>query len=247
MSTVSHAIPHAATPGDTPPDAAFRAAQLRQRHGDRGGADLLQPLLTEELRGEIALVSSFGAESAVLLHMIATIAPATPVLFINTRKLFGETLRYRDRLVKLLELTDVREIGPSREEEAAHDPKGLLWRTDPTACCAFRKVAPLARALDGFPAWITGRKRFQATTRETLDTIEAADGKIKINPLAAWTQDDLTAYFERHALPRHDLEADGYLSIGCMPCTDRVAPGEDNRAGRWRGVDKVECGIHLPR
>ncbi|MFC7333645.1 phosphoadenylyl-sulfate reductase [Rhodocista pekingensis] len=227
-------------------DPVAHAADLAARYGHLHGADLLHPLLTGDLKGRIALVSSFGTESAVLLHMVAGIDPGVPVIFIDTGKLFGETLRYRDRLVALLGLTDVRSPGPDPAEETREDADGGLWLRDPGACCALRKVRPLDRALAPFDAWITGRKRFQAATRTVLPAIEAADGRIKLNPLAGWSRQDLTAYLDRHGLPRHPLEADGFLSIGCMPCTDRVAPGEDIRAGRWRGRGKTECGIHRP-
>lgn len=227
-------------------DPVAHAADLAARYGHLHGADLLHPLLTGDLKGRIALVSSFGTESAVLLHMVAGIDPGVPVIFIDTGKLFGETLRYRDRLVALLGLTDLRSPGPDPAEEAREDADGGLWLRDPGACCALRKVRPLDGALAPFDAWITGRKRFQAATRTVLPAIEAADGRIKLNPLAGWSRQDLTAYLDRHGLPRHPLEADGFLSIGCMPCTDRVAPGEDIRAGRWRGRGKTECGIHRP-
>ncbi|MDE1146695.1 MAG: phosphoadenylyl-sulfate reductase [Azospirillaceae bacterium] len=228
------------------PDIAKRGADLARAYAGLTGPALLEPLLTRELKGQIALVSSFGAESAVLLHMVAEIDRATPVIFLNTGKLFGETLRYRRDLIARLGLTDAREIKPLAEAEAANDADGMLWRRDPDACCRFRKVEPLERALSGFGAWITGRKRFQAATRADLVTIEAADGRLKVNPLADWGRDDLVAYLDRHDLPRHPLEADGYLSIGCMPCTDRVAAGDDIRSGRWSGMGKTECGIHLP-
>ncbi|MFV3077351.1 phosphoadenylyl-sulfate reductase [Niveispirillum fermenti] len=224
-----------------------RARELTARYGNLEGADLLRPLAGTEFKDKLALVSSFGTESAVLLHMVAQADPGLPVLFVNTRKLFGETLRYRRMLVERLGLTGVRELSPAAEAETAHDPDGILWRRDATACCDFRKVRVLDAGLAPFSAWITGRKRYQATTRIELPLFEAgSDGRIKINPLANYTRADVEAYLDRHDLPRHPLEEDGYLSIGCMPCTDRVAPGEDIRAGRWRGQDKTECGIHLP-
>ena len=222
-----------------------RVDALLARYGHLQGEELLRPLLTEELKGRIALVSSFGAESAVLLHQVSRIDPATPVIFIDTGKLFGETRRYKRQLVGLLGLTDVRDITPDAAEEGVEDPQGLLWQSSTDACCALRKVRPLDRALGPFGAWITGRKRFQAGTRAALPPIEAEGGRIKVNPLADWDREALTAYLDAHGLPRHPLEADGYPSIGCMPCTDRVAPGEDIRAGRWRGQAKTECGIHL--
>jgi len=208
--------------------------------------DLLQVVTREVFPGRVAQVSSFGAESAVLLHMTAQIDPGLPVIFLDTGKLFGETLRYRDTLIGQLGLTDVRSIAPEPSHIDRDDPKGALWLHNPNRCCHIRKVLPLERALNGFDAWITGRKRFQGASRESLRKIEYVDGRVKVNPLADWTREDLEAYRIAHGLPEHPLVPDGFLSIGCMPCTDRVAPGEDVRAGRWRGTDKTECGIHLP-
>jgi phosphoadenosine phosphosulfate reductase len=129
---------------------------------------------------------------------------------------------------------------------AAKDENGLRWSWDPDGCCEIRKVEPLKRAKQGLDAWISGRKAFQSVTRQNLPRFEIEDGRLKINPLGDWTKDDLDAWFAEHDLPRHPLEAQGYLSVGCQPCTSTVAPGEDPRAGRWRGWDKTECGIHGP-
>jgi phosphoadenosine phosphosulfate reductase len=205
---------------------------------------MLTEVLREKLAGEIAVVSSFGTESAVLLDMVARADPATPVLLVDTLKLFPETLAYRDELVERLGLTDVRAVRPDPEVLAAKDSNELRWSFDPDGCCEIRKVIPLRNALLPFDGWITGRKAFQARTRNAMPRFEVEDGRLKINPLADWTKDDLDRYFAEHELPRHPLEAVGYLSIGCMPCTSIVQPGEDPRAGRWRGWDKVECGIH---
>ncbi len=207
---------------------------------------MLSDVLSDPSLGNIAVVSSFGTESAALLHLVAQVNPATPVIFVDTLKLFGETLRYRDELVKLLGLTQVRVIEPDPLALRIMDNKGLLWQRDVNSCCAIRKVEPLARALKGVDSWISGRKAFQASTRAHVRLFEKVDGKLKINPLAGWSKTDLDAYFAAHDLPRHPLEADGYLSIGCMPCTSPVQPGEDPRAGRWRGTEKTECGIHGP-
>jgi phosphoadenosine phosphosulfate reductase len=227
---------------------AARVAELALRYAEADTATFLSGFIRDEFPGQIALVSSFGAEAAVLLHLVASVDPSTPVIFLDTEKLFGETKRYRDTLANLLGLTDVRSIRPDPARIDALDPDGVLWYGNPDMCCHIRKVEPLARALDGFAATISGRKGFHGGERSGLQRIEADDdGRIKINPLALWRKVDLDAYFERHALPRHPLEADGFLSIGCMPCTDRVAPGESVRAGRWRGQQKTECGIHLPR
>ena len=230
------------SPSRQPPS---RAADLQRHLGLLPAEELLGRVITETFPGRMALVSSFGAESAVLLHMIAAIDPATPVIFLDTGRLFGETLRYRDRLVRALGLSDLRSLQPESEGLTAEDADGLLFRRDPERCCFLRKVAPLRRALDGFDAWITGRKGYQGGLRTGLPRFEADAGRVKINPLADWSRDDIEAYLDHHGLPRHPLEADGFLSIGCMPCTDRVAPGEDLRAGRWRGLGKSECGIHL--
>lgn len=210
-------------------------------------ADRLLPAVLRDLfPGRVAVVSSFGAESAVLLHLVAAVDPATPVLFIDTGRHFTETLDYRDRLAEHLGLSDVRSIGPTVEEVARLDADASRAAWDPDGCCAFRKTAPLQRALAGFDAWISGRKGFQAATRAHLPVIEADGAWIKINPLARWSAADLAAHAGAHRLPRHPLVAQGFPSIGCAPCTSAVRPGEDARAGRWRGAGKTECGIHLP-
>lgn len=213
-------------------------------------ADLLRAVLHERVAGDVAVVSSFGAESAVLLHQVAAVDPATPVLFLETGKHFAETLAYRAMLATRLGLADVRDLIPDADELAKRDESGLRWSYDPDGCCDLRKVRPLARALVGFDATISGRKAFQATTRAGLPRFELdltdAAGRLKINPMIDWTRADIEAFAARHALPPHPLVALGYPSIGCSPCTSIVTPGEDPRAGRWRGWDKVECGIHVP-
>ncbi|MGB0683560.1 MAG: phosphoadenylyl-sulfate reductase [Magnetovibrionaceae bacterium] len=226
-------------------DAEKQAAELQEAYGSLDAKDLLEAMITREFAGRLALVSSFGAESAVLLHMISRIEPALPVVFLNTGKLFGETKSYRDRLLDELGLTGLREMKPDPADLEAEDADGVLWKADPDHCCHIRKVKPLARALAGIDAWITGRKAYHGGDRSNLPTFETEDGRIKINPLANWDQEKIKAYMDLHDLPAHPLVADGYLSIGCMPCTDKVKEGEDVRAGRWRGQDKTECGIHF--
>ena len=212
--------------------------------------EMLRALLTGELAGRTAAVSSFGTESAVLLHMIAQVDREVPVIFTNTQKMFGETLAYRDELSERLGFTDLRVYRPDPRILAEKDATGLRWSYDPDGCCEIRKVRPLARAVAGLDATFTGRKGFQSATRTGLPRFEIdttdAEGRLKVNPLANWTKADLDGYFERHDLPHHPLEAEGYPSIGCAPCTSKVRPGEDPRAGRWRGREKVECGIHVP-
>ncbi|HEX8486819.1 phosphoadenylyl-sulfate reductase [Sphingomonas sp.] len=221
------------------------AAAYEARFAGVDAATMLGVLLRGELAGKVAAVSSFGAESAVLLHMVAQIDRDVPVIFTNTQKIFGETLAYRDGLAERLALTDLRVFRPDPRLLAAKDATGLRWSYDPDGCCDLRKVEPLRRALVPFEAWISGRKGFQAGTRTALPRFEADEGRLKINPLADWDKPRLDAYFAEHQFPRHPLEAQGYLSIGCAPCTSKVQPGEDPRAGRWRGWDKVECGIHV--
>jgi phosphoadenosine phosphosulfate reductase len=195
----------------------------------------------------LALVSSFGAESAVLLHLASKVRPEIPVLFLDTGMLFGQTLDYRRQLVGRLGLTDVRDLRPAYQDLAVTDPQAKLWQTDADACCEIRKVIPLEKALGGFGAWITGRKRFHGGSRLSLPVVEEADLRIKFNPLANWTKADLDAYAAEYDLPAHPLVAEGYPSIGCWPCTQPVDEGKDVRAGRWAGSEKTECGIHVAR
>jgi len=209
-------------------------------------ATMLRELFAEGALGRVAVVSSFGTESAVLLHLVAEVDPAIPVIFVDTLKMFPETLEYRETLVERLGLTHSAVIQPDPAVIAAKDENGLRWSWDPDGCCEIRKVEPLRRAKLGLDSWISGRKAFQSVTRQNLPRFEIEDGRLKVNPLGDWTKDDLDAYFAEHDLPRHPLEAQGYLSVGCQPCTSTVAPGEDPRAGRWRGWDKTECGIHDP-
>lgn len=221
-----------------------RAAALAERYVGLDGAPLLEALLRQEFPGRIAAVSAFGAESALLLALIAEIDSKVPVIFLETGKHFEQTQRYRDQLVALLGLQDIRLVLPDALEIKAGDPTGTLWQRDADACCRLRKVWPLARALSAWPAWITGRKAYQGAERSVLPTIEASGGRIKINPLATWSQCRVAHEFVRRGLPRHPLEPLGYRSIGCAPCTRPVTDGEAARAGRWSGQAKTECGIH---
>lgn len=228
-------------------DAAGHLEALCCAYGALDGLALLRAMIEGEFPGRIALVSSFGAESAVLLDLVAQIDQATPVIFLDTGKLFPETLAYRDELVARFGLRDVRSVQPDPIELDRADPHGDLWRRDPERCCALRKVVPLERALFGFDAWITGRKRHHGGERRALETIEvdpAAPGRVKINPLARWSADQVGAYSRARNLPNHPLVASGYRSIGCEPCTAPVAAGDATRGGRWVGLAKTECGIH---
>ena len=228
----------------TPKFSQESAVAINARWAGVETQDMLRGLFDEPPFDEIALVSSFGAENAVLLHMIAQIDKSVPLIFINTQKIFGETLAYHDELAEALGFTDLRVYRPDPYLLAQKDKTSLRWSYDPDGCCDLRKVEPLRRALALFDAWISGRKGFGSRTG--LPRFEIDEGRLKINALADWSKADLDAHFAARDLPRHPLEAQGYPSVGCVPCTSQVQPGEDPRAGRWRGWDKTECGIHEP-
>lgn len=220
-----------------------RAEALSRLYTRLGAQEILREALLGDLRSRIAMVSSFGAESVALLHMVAEVDPATPVLFINTMMLFDETLAYQREVSALLGLQDIRVIWV--DDASAEDPTGNLHQQNPDACCALRKTRPLEAALEGFDGWITGRKRYQNVDRATLPLFEADAHRLKLNPLADWSPKEVRAYLASNDLPNHPLVANGYPSIGCAPCTTPVKEGEDERAGRWRGSQKTECGIHF--
>jgi phosphoadenosine phosphosulfate reductase len=222
------------------------AVPLNNMFRGRDTVEMLSVLLKENMLGDAAIVSSFGAESAVLLHLIASIDPNIPVLFLETGKHFPETLAYRDTLIEKIGLTDVRDITPDPFLLSKKDETGLRWSYDPDGCCEIRKVMPLKAALTPFDAQFSGRKAFQSKTRNALPRFEIEAGRLKVNPLADWDKARLDAYMITHDLPAHPLVEAGYPSIGCAPCTTKVLPGEDPRSGRWKGWEKVECGIHVP-
>jgi phosphoadenosine phosphosulfate reductase len=219
-------------------------AALNARYRDLSAEEILTDALTQTWAGRIAVLSSFGAEAAVGLHLISQIAPQTPVLFLDTGRHFAQTEQYQQSLVDTLGLTQIRVLNPDAEEAAAEDADNLLWQRNPDACCALRKVRPLDNALGQFDALITGRKRFHGGDRMRLPVVERVDGRIRLNPLANWTQTDIDRHFERFDLPRHPLSEMGYASIGCWTCTAPAVDSGPVRAGRWPGRDKTECGIH---
>ncbi|MEQ1753811.1 MAG: phosphoadenylyl-sulfate reductase [Micropepsaceae bacterium] len=231
-------------PSESLPGQRERLALLQAKYKDADARHLLQAIVFDEFKGRVAIVSSFGSESVVLLHLLSQIDPSVPVIFLNTGKLFGETLRYRDRLQDVLGLLDVRAIGPKSADLQAKDPQGILWSRDPDACCNIRKVLPLQRALLAFDAEITGRKRFQTLSRGAISPVELNGARFVVNPLWNWSLNDLKQHILDNNLPRHPLVEDGFLSIGCMPCTQRVKDEADYRSGRWAGTEKDECGIH---
>lgn len=207
------------------------------------GRQLLEPIL-RDFAGRAAVVSSFGAESSVLLHMVAEVDPSTPVIFLDTGKHFWETLGYRAKLIDRLGLTGVRIVTPADIDLATDDPNGALHRTNADLCCHIRKTLPLQKALEGFDVTISGRKRYHGAARATLDFLSFAEGRLKVEPLAGFSALDLQAYMKAHDLPAHPLTEIGYFSIGCEPCTQPGGTAADPRAGRWAGTAKTECGIH---
>jgi phosphoadenosine phosphosulfate reductase len=218
-------------------------------------SDLLYMMIKEEFEGEIALVSSFGAGSALLLAIVAEVDNTVPILFLDTQKHFPETLEYVETIQSKLNLKNLQIIKPREDLLSNIDPEGELWASQPNRCCWLRKVEPLKRTLDASPyrALITGRKRYQTAQRADMESIEMnEDGRFRVNPMAFWTKERIAEEFIKRGLPEHPLVAKGYPSIGCAPCTQPVKEGEDERAGRWAhtaelpgGEQKVECGIHL--
>lgn len=229
------------------PSVEATAAALDRELAHAAPAEIVQSALRTVGREKLAVVSSFGTESAALLKIVADVDPAIPVVFLDTGWLFQETLDYRDQLTQLLGLRDVRTIRPLEATLLRDDADGDLWSSDPDACCRIRKVEPLARALEPFAAWFNGRKRFQGGDRARIAIVEADGARLKFNPLANASAGDLKALYALARLPPHPLLASGFTSIGCMPCTTRTRPGEDPRAGRWRDRGKTECGIHVAK
>ncbi|MET3911437.1 phosphoadenosine phosphosulfate reductase [Bradyrhizobium sp. S3.3.6] len=220
------------------------ADELDRALRDAAPAEIIAAALKTVGRDQLAVVSSFGTESAALLKVMADVDPAIPVIFLDTGWLFEETLAYRDTLIARLGLRDVRSIKPLEEALKRDDPDQELWFSNPDACCRIRKVEPLARALKPFSAWVNGRKRFQGGVRADIPVVEVDGGRLKFNPFANVSREEIKDIYARAKLPQHPLQASGFMSVGCMPCTSRTTEGEDERAGRWRGRAKTECGIH---
>lgn len=227
-------------------DVPQKTAELLSLSAD-APAEKVISLALDAFGSRFALVSSFGAESAVLLHIASMVSKDIPVLFLETGKLFPETLTYRDELVSHLGLSDVRGLTPDPDDLQRHDPAGTLWQSQTNQCCYIRKVLPLDAELQGFDAWASGRKRFQGDARAKLEHFEVSDHRIKVNPLAHWTKSDVQTYMDILDLPRHSLVAKGFPSIGCAPCTVSVTGKADERSGRWQDSAKTECGIHLTK
>jgi phosphoadenosine phosphosulfate reductase len=239
MSALAHQVGSERTIRDLP-----SAEGLDRALRNASPAEVIATALQAVGREHLAVVSSFGTESAALLKVMADVDPAIPVVFLDTGWLFEETLAYRDTLIATLGLRDVRSIKPLEQTLSREDPDRELWFSDPDACCRIRKVEPLARALAPFSAWINGRKRFQGGLRAAIPVVEDDGVRLKFNPFANVSREEIEAIYAQAKLPPHPLAASGYLSVGCMPCTSRTSPDEDARAGRWRGRAKTECGIH---
>jgi phosphoadenosine phosphosulfate reductase len=225
-------------------DVTAVVAELAEQLADASPRDIVEAAVRAK-PGRMAVVSSFGTESAVLLKFVADVDPSLPVLFLDTQWLFKETLAYRDALVARLGLTDVRTVTPSPSALAMRDPKRDLAFHDRDACCDIRKVTPLAKELAGFDGWMSGRKRFHGGERAALPIVEEDGQRLKFNPLARLSRPELNAVFAAAQLPRHPLESLGVTSVGCVPCTHKPALGGSVRDGRWSGLGKTECGIHL--
>lgn len=226
---------------------ADTASRLDRELAQASPTEIIEAALHAVGRKQLAVVSSFGTESAALLKVVADVDTAIPVVFLDTGWLFAETLAYRDTLIATLGLRDVRSITPLADDLAQHDPDNELWFSDPDACCRIRKVEPLKRALSPFKAWINGRKRFQGGARAIIPVVEDDGARLKFNPLANMSPEGIAAIYALAKLPAHPLVASGFRSVGCMPCTSRATADEDSRAGRWRGRGKTECGIHTTK
>ena len=223
-----------------------------QSIAEQAGCDLETASPQEILRwavdtfgDEFVIASSMG--DGLLASLVSSVAPGVDVLFLDTGYHFAETIGTRDAVAQVYDV-NVRTMLPLltvAEQDASHGPR--LHDRDPNACCALRKVEPLARGLAPYVAWASGIRRDEATTRRDIGVVEwdAKRSMVKVNPIATWTQADVDAYIAEHGVLVNPLADDGYPSIGCAPCTQRVAPGEDPRSGRWAGSSKTECGLHV--
>lgn len=229
----------------TPDDIQRLNAQFNAAEPGVDAAAAIITWAAAQFMPRLAMTSSFQTQSVALLHILSRVRPDVPVVFLDTGYHFPETLAYRDDLIARFGLTvrSVRSAVPQSEQIRQHGD--ALYRRDPDLCCYINKVEPMRRALRDLDAWISGIRRDQTTNRASADPVELLpDGRVKVNPLVAWTHKDVWTYINRHDLPAHPLFSQGYLSVGCAPCTQPVAAGDDERAGRWAGADKTECGLH---
>lgn len=233
----------------SPPARHWQPANLNSLNGrfERLHArDLLRWGATT-FRHDIVMATSFGPSGIVMLHMLSQLRLKMPVFYLQTDLLFPETMALRDALTERLGIEFV-EVHCGLSLEAQGEQYGQeLWRSNPDLCCQLRKVNPIRRYLSDKKAWINGIRRDQAATRAQTPLVgwDNANHLLKLSPMAAWTKEQVWDYIRLHDLPYNRLHDEGYPSIGCMPCTRAVAAGEDDRAGRWAGVNKIECGIHI--
>lgn len=223
-------------------ELAEKARKLNEAFSGMSTRQMLSRLLHGRVAGRVAVVSSFGAEAACLLSLVASKDPSTPIVFLDTRKHFSETLGYVDDLMDQLGLTTLVRARPSLPSLAADDPDGTLNQRDSDRCCYLRKTLPMVAVLGNFDCVLTGRKRFQTSDRATMDIVEVQESWLRVNPLHNWTHAEVRGYLNDHGILEHPLVSQGYPSIGCEPCTQ---PSTDIRGGRWAGTDKTECGIHI--
>ena len=214
------------------------------KYSKLNAVNILKVMIKDIFHNKIVVTSSFGAESVVILHLVSKVDLNTPIIFLNTGKLFPETLEYVNTLRRKLKLNKIKILNPDFEELQIQDEKNDLYKMNPDLCCQIRKVIPLQKALKNFDAWINGRKRFHDFERKNIKQIEKVNGLIKINPLYDWSFKDIQNYININKLPEHPLVKKGYKSIGCIPCTNKVADDKAHRSGRWINNKKTECGIH---
>lgn len=223
----------------------FNLDEINAKYEEKDPLEVLKWAILDEFNGEIAQSTSFGIGSAVTLHMVSQVDPATKVIFINTGCHFKDTLDYRDKLVEMLGLSNLVEYGPDENEIKQKDPDGQLFHNDPDMCCKFRKVLPMKNSLEGLKAWISGIMRSQSEARKDTKMVDFYNGGLyKVSPLVRWTKRDIFYYLKKHDLPTHPLFEKGYASVGCEPCTFLPTDEHDDRSGRWVGKEKNECGIH---
>ncbi|HEX5085249.1 MAG TPA: phosphoadenylyl-sulfate reductase [Blastocatellia bacterium] len=224
----------------------FEIKQLSRRFETAGIEEILE-WAVERFSPRLAMTSNFGAEGVVLIDHLARVAPRTPIIYLETGFQFAETDRLKERLRARYELNIVERRAELSVEEQNRVHGERLYERDPDLCCRIRKVETLAEALKGYDAWIAALRRDQSPTRANIGVVEWNErrGLVKINPLATWTRQDVWDYIVAYELPYNPLYDDGYASIGCAPCTRRVAAGAHERSGRWDGEKKLECGIHL--
>lgn len=226
-------------------------AEINRRFEADQPDEIIRWALEDSGLERVAMASSFQAEDTVVMDLAVKIRPSLPILFLETGFHFAETLAFKERLTELLGLNVIDLVGEYTVESQAEAFGPRMYEWDPNRCTSLNKVEPLNRALRRLDGWVTGLRRDSAPTRASAPIVEQYElepGKtlVKFNPIATWTRRDVWGYLDEHSLPHHPLYDLGYASISCAPCTRMLFPGEDERAGRWAGTGKVECGIHEP-